>query len=168
MLAQRRTFREIWKLLVRMNLRGNPYGPISRCLVFRTNLYGPVVLKVCQEFPPRLVSVHGWFVPVPSLERAGTPSNCYGMGSAWIAVWSEDLATPLSRGRPHCNLHLVRTAMPAEVHCEICRWKLIGVWNSWREKSVQFGEGFATCHQSIENLGWILGVHSETFFRRFI
>ena len=40
-----------------------PYGPIPWCLVFRGDLYGPMALKVCRTFPPKLVLVHGWLFP---------------------------------------------------------------------------------------------------------
>ena len=41
-----------------MNFKGNPYGPILSCLVFKDNLHELMALKLCQKSPPR--RVHGW------------------------------------------------------------------------------------------------------------
>ena len=46
-----------------MNFKGNLYGPILWCLVFKENLYGPTALKVRRESSSRLVLVHGWLFP---------------------------------------------------------------------------------------------------------
>ena len=54
-----RTFREIWEPLVHMNFKGNSYGPIPWCLVFRDDLHGLLALKVRQVSPPE-TSIGPW------------------------------------------------------------------------------------------------------------
>ena len=62
------------------------------------NLYGPMVLKVLQKFPPKPALVHGWLFPVggPLMERKrlscafSMPAQCcFALGGAHVAqIWS--------------------------------------------------------------------------------
>ena len=65
-----------------MNFKGNSYGPVPWCLVFREYLYGPMALKVHEKSLPGLALIHGKS-QLSSLPLRGA-SDAYGLTATGI------------------------------------------------------------------------------------
>ena len=83
------------------------------------NLYGPMVLKVLQKFPPTLVLVHGWLFPAFAhflRKKCGFPHFCQkGRKGAGV------------KGAGVANCRIFRSAVPSVVVWSILLVSLSGV-----------------------------------------